>query len=104
MNFRAESVFSVRLTHNTLDTPKIGIFTPPTTQPSNIGIRVTTCRMKFEGVGVKVDFEKAYDRLNWAFLHNVMEWWGFSDKWCGWIQQCVENTKVVVLVNGESTN
>ncbi len=60
-------------------------------------------RSKNEGVGVKVDFEKASDKLNWAFLHRIMIWWGFGERWCGWIQQCVENAKVAVLVNGEPT-
>ncbi len=60
-------------------------------------------RHKIEGVGVKVDFEKAYDKLNWAFLAKIMEWWGFDSEWCGWTRLCVENAKVAVLVNGEPT-
>ncbi len=56
-----------------------------------------------EGVGVKTDFEKAYDKLNWAFLRKVLEWWGFDNKWVGWVQQCVENAKLAILVNGEAT-
>ncbi len=60
-------------------------------------------RSKNEGVGVKVDFEKAFDKLNWAFLRRIIIWWGFGERWCGWIQQCVENAKVAVLVNREPT-
>ncbi len=62
-----------------------------------------TSRAKIEGVGVKVDFEKAYDSINWSFLGKILEWWGFSAQWCGWIRQCVENAKVAVLVNGVAT-
>lgn len=36
-----------------------------------------------DGVGVKVDFEKAYDRIHWPFLFQALRWWGFSDRWCG---------------------
>lgn len=35
-----------------------------------------------EGVGVKVDFEKAYDKIFWPFLFRCLHWWGFDDKWC----------------------
>ncbi|XP_020112154.1 uncharacterized protein LOC109726772 [Ananas comosus] len=57
-----------------------------------------------EGVAVKVDSEKAYDRIDWRFLFRILRWWGFDDKWCGWIELCVCHAKVGILVNGEATN
>lgn len=33
-----------------------------------------------EGVGVKVDFEKAYDKVSWEFLFKIMNWLGFGEK------------------------
>ncbi|XP_020109325.1 uncharacterized protein LOC109724810 [Ananas comosus] len=57
-----------------------------------------------EGVTVKVDFEKAYDRIDWSFLFRILRWWGFDDKWCGWIEQCVCHAKAAILINGEATN
>lgn len=56
-----------------------------------------------EGVGVKVDFEKAYDRIYWPFLFQTLRWWGFNDTWRGWIESCVCHAKVAILVNGEPT-
>ncbi len=60
-------------------------------------------RLRVESVGIKVDFEKAFDRVSWGFLKKVMTWLGASHKWCGWIQQCSSNAKVAVLVNGVPT-
>ncbi|XP_020102988.1 uncharacterized protein LOC109720350 [Ananas comosus] len=57
-----------------------------------------------EGVGIKVDFEKAYDRIQWPFFFKILQWWGFDATWCAWIEQCVCNAKVAILVNGEATN
>lgn len=53
-----------------------------------------------ECVGIKADFEKAYDRVNWDFLRKILSWLGAGDKWCGWIDQCISNAKVAILVNG----
>jgi hypothetical protein len=38
-------------------------------------------KKKMSGVLFKVDFEKAYDNVNWAFLYNVLLKKGFSYKW-----------------------
>ncbi|KAJ0493102.1 putative RNA-directed DNA polymerase [Helianthus annuus] len=51
----------------------------------------------------KVDFEKAYDSLNWKFLFKVMEYMGFPDKWVNWIKGCLRSAKGSVLVNGSPT-
>ncbi|OAY69027.1 LINE-1 retrotransposable element ORF2 protein [Ananas comosus] len=61
-------------------------------------------KLGLEGVGIKLDFEKAYDRIYWPFLFNVLEWWGFDDRWCSWIKLCVCSAKVAILVNGDVTN
>jgi hypothetical protein len=37
-------------------------------------------KKKMSGVLFKVDFEKAYDNVNWAFLYNIMVKKGFSHK------------------------
>ncbi len=56
-----------------------------------------------ETVGIKADFEKAFDRVRWEFLLKILEWIGANGKWCGWIKQCICNAKVAVLVNGVAT-
>lgn len=57
-------------------------------------------RVGVEGVGVKADFEKVYDKVSWNFLRKVMLWMGATTTWCDWIDQCIRNAKVAILVNG----
>ena len=49
----------------------------------------------------KVDFEKAYDKINWEFLYFVMKKKGFSPRFIGWVKQTVERGKVAVMVNDQ---
>ncbi|GJS28729.1 putative RNA-directed DNA polymerase [Tanacetum coccineum] len=51
----------------------------------------------------KVDFEKAFDSLDWGFLDHIMEQMGFSHKWRKWIRGCLESAYGSVLVNGSPT-
>lgn len=37
------------------------------------------------GVVLQLDFEKAYDKVNWDFLLDCHEKRGFNPKWCGWV-------------------
>lgn len=48
----------------------------------------------------KVDFEKAYDSVNWNFLVYMMRRLGFNDKWRAWIKGCIFAGSCSVLVNG----
>ncbi|GKD70694.1 cysteine-rich receptor-like protein kinase [Tanacetum coccineum] len=49
---------------------------------------------------LKVDFEKAFNSLNWEFLDHTMEQMGFSFKWRGWICGCLNNAYGSILING----
>ncbi|GJW14249.1 putative RNA-directed DNA polymerase, eukaryota, reverse transcriptase zinc-binding domain protein, partial [Tanacetum coccineum] len=51
----------------------------------------------------KVDFEKAFDTLNWSFLDSIMSQMGFGVKWRSWIQVCLNSAYASVLVNGSPT-
>ncbi|XP_071703931.1 uncharacterized protein [Rutidosis leptorrhynchoides] len=51
----------------------------------------------------KVDFEKAFDSLNWDFLLEVMKCMGFESRWIKWINACINSTTVSVLINGSPT-
>ena len=41
------------------------------------------------GVILKLDFEKAYDKVNWKLLFACLGKRGFNSRWCGWIKQVV---------------
>lgn len=56
-------------------------------------------KKKLSGVLFKVDFEKAYDNVNWAFLYNIMVKKGFSDKWNDWIFSIISSGKVNIKMN-----
>ncbi|GJW16632.1 RNA-directed DNA polymerase, eukaryota, reverse transcriptase zinc-binding domain protein [Tanacetum coccineum] len=51
----------------------------------------------------KVDFEKTYDSVRWEYLDDVLKRFGFGEKWCGWIQNCLFSSKGSVIVNGSPT-
>jgi len=49
---------------------------------------------------VKVDYEKAYDVVDWNFLLYMIIRSGFNDKCIKWIKFCLESATILVLVNG----
>ncbi|KAF7148704.1 hypothetical protein RHSIM_Rhsim03G0167500 [Rhododendron simsii] len=51
-------------------------------------------------LAVKLDLNKAYDRVCWDFLFQVMEKMGFEGKWIAWVKQCVCTVKYSIMVNG----
>lgn len=51
----------------------------------------------------KVDFEKAFDSVNWNYLQEMMQFMGFCCKWRKWIEECLQSASISVLVNGSST-
>ncbi|GJW49125.1 RNA-directed DNA polymerase, eukaryota, reverse transcriptase zinc-binding domain protein [Tanacetum coccineum] len=62
------------------------------------------CKMKKKHTMIfKVDFEKAYDSVRWDYLDDVLKRFGFGEKWCGWIQNCLLSSKGSVIVNGSPT-
>nr|GEV37581.1 RNA-directed DNA polymerase, eukaryota [Tanacetum cinerariifolium] len=50
-----------------------------------------------------VDFEKAYDSVRWDFIDDILNKFGFGEKWCHWIQACLCSSRGSVLVNGSPT-
>jgi exonuclease III len=58
-------------------------------------------KCKQSGIILKLDFEKAYDKVNWNFLKEVMSRKGFSEKWIEWIMKVVCGGRVAVNLNGE---
>jgi hypothetical protein len=48
----------------------------------------------------KVDFEMAYDLMEWSFLDYMLGRFGFHEKWKCWIWACVFSGSMSILVNG----
>jgi len=61
-------------------------------------------RCKKELLLFKVDFEKAYDSIDWGYLQEVMLKMGFPTLWRKWIKECVGSATASVLVNGSPTD
>lgn len=56
-------------------------------------------RKKLNGVILKIDFEKAYDKVKWSFLQQTLRMKGFSDEWCALINSFVSGGSVAIKVN-----
>lgn len=49
---------------------------------------------------IKLDMMKAYDRVDWDFVIQVLQRFGFSLKWCKWICSCFSGADFLVIING----
>jgi len=58
---------------------------------------------KQELVVLLLDFEKAYDMVNWTFLQQAMKALGFSETWIKWTSTLYKGGETSVLVNGKKT-
>ena len=56
-------------------------------------------KWKEVGIILKLDFEKAYDKVNWNLLFDCMGKRGFRLKRCNWIKQVVTGGTVSVKLN-----
>ncbi|RVW63731.1 LINE-1 retrotransposable element ORF2 protein [Vitis vinifera] len=59
-------------------------------------------RSRKEGLVFKIDFEKAYDHVDWDFLDHVLERKGFSLRWRSWMRGCLSSVTFAILVNGNA--
>ena len=51
-------------------------------------------------MAIKLDLQKAYDKMSWKFLKAVMLQFGFNGTFINWIMSCVTTVSFEVLVNG----
>ena len=51
-------------------------------------------------LGIKIDFQKAYDRMEWKFLSLTLKAFGFSNKFTNLINPCLSTVQYSVLLNG----
>ena len=53
---------------------------------------------------LKIDMNKAYDRVNWLFLLKVMRAYGFPAPWVNLIHQCISTVSYRILINGAASH
>lgn len=49
---------------------------------------------------MKVDFNKAFDLVDWDFLFELLIARGFRERWMKWIKSNLFSSKASILVNG----
>ncbi|KAK9990720.1 hypothetical protein SO802_025705 [Lithocarpus litseifolius] len=54
-------------------------------------------------MAVKLDLQKAYDRVNWKFIQAILLHLGFNEVFTSWVTACVSSVSFEVLVNGGKT-
>ncbi len=55
------------------------------------------------GLLLCLDFEKAFDSLDWRFMFRALGAFGFGKHLCRWIYTFYRNIKSTVIVNGQTT-
>ena len=50
-------------------------------------------------MAVKLDLSKAYDKVEWGFLCNIMTTMGFNDKWISLMMNCISTVSYSILIN-----
>ena len=57
---------------------------------------------KSDGVLFKIDFEKAFDKIKWPFLLQILQMKGFPNQFSDWVMKTVTSGKVAIKVNDEN--
>lgn len=96
----------IRLLLNKLVSPVQAAFVPGKRGLDNIIIAQELIhsidnKMGKEGyMEIKVDLEKAYDRIEWNFIHKVLQAYLFPNRLITLIMSCVSLTSISIMFNG----
>ena len=62
-----------------------------------------TTKRKKGWLGIKLDFKKAYYRMEWSYLMAVLKAFGFNKRFIVLINQCISKVQFTILLNGGKT-
>ncbi|KAF7838798.1 ribonuclease H [Senna tora] len=66
---------------------------------------INGCRKtKKSWAALKVDLHKAYDKISWQFLEDVLRHMKFPPLWCKLIVECVTTPSLRIKINGDYTD
>jgi len=64
------------------------------------GLRTNkSCQDKF--LAIKTDMSKAYDRVEWVFIQELLTKMGFDQHWIQLMMECISSVQYKVLLNGQ---
>ena len=49
---------------------------------------------------IKIDFRKAFDIVQWPFLHDLLYFFGFPSRFVQLVMKCVKTASFSVCING----
>lgn len=55
-------------------------------------------------MALKIDLEKAFDRLEWGFIKHILVFFNFPRDWIEFIMSCITTSSLSVLVIEERLN
>ena len=56
------------------------------------------------GILLLIDFEKAFDTVEWSFMEKTLKFFGFGNELCRWIQTFYTDLNSCILNNGHCSN
>ena len=62
---------------------------------------MTSSKSKKGTMAIKIDLEKAFDRLEWVFIRQTLYFFKFLIDWINIIMSCISSSSLSILLNGE---
>jgi hypothetical protein len=51
-------------------------------------------------MAIKIDMEKAFDRMKWTFILAILSKLGFHSTWINWLRMCITYPSFSIMLNG----